>query len=331
MNSMMRQFAMKSVKIALLSLILFGCDSTFSGPPLSGSVQQRRLAIVSQPAEVLISNDLEHVAVIDQHGRKQRLTVDGKIGPESDTIQFVKHDGPLFSRRGVPVLYARADCGRWRFVSNGVPGPECDAWTNLTSGGTDRTTIAYTAVEVSRKAFVAIDGQPGPTYADVSCPTISPDGTRIAYVAYTRQGPHRKYILVIDGRAGPEYDEIAIPSSGIWSVFSPDSTRTAFVARFGLGWRVVTDGKPGPAYDEIAPDSLSFSRDRRPRRLRSQNRVAVVRGPQWPAWATARRDRPGPDPFPCLCERYRFHSLGRLEVAGHRRRSAPAPVMRLPT
>ena len=142
---------MKSVTIALVGLILFGGDiaalDTFAGPPLSGRVEQRRIATISSPAEVLISNDLEHVAVIDQHGRKQRLTVDGKPGLESDAIQFVKHDGPPFGHGGVPVLYARADRGRWRLVSNGVPGPECDTWINLTSGGVDRTTIAYTSVE----------------------------------------------------------------------------------------------------------------------------------------------------------------------------------------
>ena len=183
---------MKSVTIALVGLIFFGCEiaaiDTFAGPPLSGSVQQRRIATVSPAAEVLISDDLAHVAVIDRHGQKQRLTVDGKDGPESDALRFVEHDGPPFDRGGIPVLYARADRGRWRLVSNGVLGPECDAWINLTSGGTDRTTIAYTAIEISRKAFVAIDGQPGPIYADVSCPTLSPDRTRIAYVACTGKG-----------------------------------------------------------------------------------------------------------------------------------------------
>ncbi len=248
---------MKPVTIALVGLIFFGSEIvapvTFAGPPLSGSVRQRRLATVSPQAEVLISNDLAHVAVIERQGQKQRLTVDDKAGPESDALRFVEHNGPLFDRSGVPVLYARADRGRWRLVSNGVVGPECDAWINLTYGGTDRTTIAYTAVEVSRKAFVAIDGQPGPIYADVSRPTLSPDRTRIAYVACSGEGPQRKYILVTDGRAGPAYNEIAIPSSGNWNLFSPDSKHTACVARPGLKWQVITDGQSGPEFDRDRP------------------------------------------------------------------------------
>ena len=256
---------MKSVTIALVGLIVVGCDiaaiDTFAGPPLGGCVEQRRIATVSPAAEILISDDLAHVAVIDHHGRQQRLTVDGKDGPESDALKFVEHDGPPFGRGGIPVLYARADRGRWRLVSNGVLGPDCDAWINLTSGGTDRTTVAYTAIDISRKAFVAVDGQPGPIYADVSCPVLSPDRSRIAYVACTRQGPQCKYIPVIDGRAGPEYDELAIPSSYAWNVFSPDNKLTAYVARLGQTWRVVSDGQPSPEYDEIAPASLSFSPD----------------------------------------------------------------------
>ena len=100
---------MKPVMIALLGLLFFACDAaaadTPPNPPPSGRVQQQRIASISQPAEVLISDDLAHVAVIDQHGRRQRLTVDGKVGPESDVLRFVSHDGPLFDR-DVPVLYA---------------------------------------------------------------------------------------------------------------------------------------------------------------------------------------------------------------------------------
>ena len=123
---------MKPIEIVLAGLILCGCGNvasdTFSGPTLSGRVEQRRIATISQPAEVLISNDMAHVAVIDHHGRKQRLTVDGKATSEAEAMAFVKHDGPLFGRGGIPVLYARADHGRWRLVVNGVPGPACDAW-----------------------------------------------------------------------------------------------------------------------------------------------------------------------------------------------------------
>ncbi len=82
---------MKAAKIALVSLILFGCEtaapSAFYASSPSWSVQQRRIATINQPAEVLISNDLEHVAAIDQHGQKQCLIVDGKMGPQSDAIQ----------------------------------------------------------------------------------------------------------------------------------------------------------------------------------------------------------------------------------------------------
>ena len=227
---------MKPVEIALAGLILCGCDNaasdTFSGPTLSGRVEQRRIATISQPAEVLISNDLAHVAVIDHHGPKQRLTVrrPSDIGSRVDGVRQARrppfrsrrNPGPLRTRRPRPL----------RLVVNGVPGPACDAWLDQTSCGPDRTSIAYTAVEISRKAFVAIDGRPGPTYADVSCPAVSPDRTHIAFVACTGQGAQRKSSLIIDGRAGPEYDEIAIPSSGIWIV----SRRTTSTPRTWLGW-----------------------------------------------------------------------------------------------
>lgn len=256
---------MKPVAVTLACLVLFECNTAaphaFAGQSASGNIQQRRIAVFNQPAEVLISDDLAHFATIDRHGRKQRLAVDGKVGPESDALRFVTHDSPLFNREGMPVVYGSGSHGRWRLVVNGVPGPECDAWTDQTSCGCDRASIAYTAVEITRKAFEAIDGQPGPIYADASCLAISPDRSHIAYVVCTGQGIHRKCMLTVDGRAGPEYDEIAVPSSGTWNVFSANNKHTAYVARLDAKWHMVFDGQLGPEYDEIAPDSMAFSPD----------------------------------------------------------------------
>ncbi|HEY5311468.1 MAG TPA: hypothetical protein VIK18_03075, partial [Pirellulales bacterium] len=258
---------MKPLTIALAGFILSTCSAAapvvFAGPPPSGRVEQRRIAVVSQPAEVLISDDLSHVAVVERHGRKHRLSVDGKVLAESDAIALPKHDGPVLGNSGTPVVYARADRGRWRLVVNGVAGPECDEWIDLVSARADQSVVAYTAVEITRKAFVAIDGQSGPTYEDVSCPVLNPDRTQIAYVACTGQRPHRTWIPTIGGRTGPEYDQIAVSSSGVWIAFSADGKRTAYAARLGPKWQAIVDGQPGPQYDEVAADSLAFSPDGR--------------------------------------------------------------------
>ncbi len=94
--------------------------------PHGGHVRQERVAAVSDQSEVLISDDLAHVAVIDRRGRKQRVVVDGKPGPEYDEARFVEHRGPTFGPAGMPLAYAGAREGRWRLVVNGQPGPECD-------------------------------------------------------------------------------------------------------------------------------------------------------------------------------------------------------------
>jgi Tol biopolymer transport system component len=157
----------------------------------------------------------------------------------------------------VPVLYAGANEGRWRLVANGRPGPECDAWLYQTACGPDRTGIAYAAVEISRKAFVSIDGQAGPVWDDVSCPVLSDDRKRLAYVACKGRGPERKEMPVIDGKQGPEYDQVAPDSLA----FDSSGRRVAYAARSGQKWRVVIDGQPGPQYDRIGEGPIIFLSD----------------------------------------------------------------------
>jgi len=239
--------------------------------PGGGSVRQERVATFWDPVEVLISDDLAHVAVIDQRGRKQRVVVDGKEGPEYDEARFLEHDGPTFGPGGMPVLYAGASKGRWRLVANGRPGPECDAWLDLTPCGPDRTGIAYVAVEIARKAFVAVDGQAGPVYDDVSCPVLSADRKRIAYVACRGRGQGRKQMPVIDGQEGPEYDEIAPDTLA----FSLDGGRFAYAARSGPKWRVVLDGQPGPQFDRIGDGPIVFLADGK------RVAYAALAGQQW--------------------------------------------------
>jgi hypothetical protein len=226
--------------------------------PKGGYLRQQRVATLWGPAEVLISNDLAHVAVIHQGGRKQRVTVDDKTeGPEYDKATFPEHDGPGFSPDGMPVLYAGANEGRWRLVASGRAGPECDAWLYQTACGPDRTGIAYTAVEISRKAFVSIDGRAGPVYDDVSWPVLSDDRKRLAYVACKGRGPERKEMPVIDGKQGPEYDQVAPDSLA----FDSSGRRVAYAARSGQKWRVVIDGQPGPQYDRIGEGPIIFLSD----------------------------------------------------------------------
>ncbi len=133
---------------------------------------------------------------------------------------------------------------------------------------------------------MAVDGQPGPTYDDVSCPVVSPDRKHIAYIACKGRGEGRKQVPVIDGKEGPEYDEIALPSSARWDVFSPDGAHTTYAARLGAKWRVMTDGQAGAEYDRVAADSLAFSPD---------SRHVAYAAKSGPKWRVLLDGQPGPE------------------------------------
>ncbi|MEK6325872.1 MAG: hypothetical protein AABN33_29905 [Acidobacteriota bacterium] len=135
------------------------------------------------------------------------------------------------------------------------------------------------------KRFIVVDGKELDQYDAAYLPVFSPDSKRLAYVAKRTE----KFFLIDDGKEGKPYDEIqlftlsgnaggllsrsrirkkfiegATGSAGTaliyWGgpIFSPDSSRLAFVAKSGDKWHLVVDGKEGP-YDEIF--AVSFSPD----------------------------------------------------------------------
>jgi hypothetical protein len=164
----------------------------------------------------------------------------------------------------------------------GVEEPTFDPLGGL-AVSPDSKHMAFTARR-GGKAFVVIDGRPGPEYDEVAVPWQSdragaqrfdyparrgsewvlveddrerplPGGLYAPRGWYCRPlfgGPHvaysaakgQKQVMVLDGQAGPEFDEVR------WPCFSPDG-HLAYVARKGTMSCAVVDGREGPEFEDV--------------------------------------------------------------------------------
>lgn len=85
---------------------------------------------------------------------------------------------------------------------------------------------------------------------------FSPDGGRAAHIRFVPSGGWSdKACVVVDGVSARAFDKVRPP------IFSPDSTRVAYIAKEEDKWFVVVDGHFGKEYDGIIDGSLVFSPD----------------------------------------------------------------------
>ena len=197
---------------------------------------------------VSISPDGEHVICVARRDEKRIVYVDGTEGKQFDGI--------------------------------GSPGEMegQDPWDILFRVSEHFTRVAYVAVR-GEKRLVVLDGVEGREYDGIHNIVFSPDSKRLGYIAEReRFVPEEisgvpfglgesKFLAVVDGLEGKEYDGVRE------FVFSPDSSRVAYVAKEGEHEFLVLDGQEGERHPEIW--NLCFSPD--------SKRVAYVVGDRF-AW-----------------------------------------------
>lgn len=173
---------------------------------------------------------------------------------------------------------------------SGLAHRHYDAVSGLTFSP-DSTLIAYAAAREG--AWFAVFGERefGP-YADIgkTSPVVSPDSRHVAYSALVGAGA---WVAVRDGEViGGPYEGFA--PGGL--LFSPDSSRLAYVVKNGNVWTVVVNGREEGSHLSVMQRSLAISPDSKRMAyiacaekggfLRRRRMVAmlVVDGEAGPAW-----------------------------------------------
>ncbi|MCG3179491.1 MAG: hypothetical protein BIFFINMI_01826 [Phycisphaerae bacterium] len=209
---------------------------------------------------------------------------------------------------GYPSIFPSPDCCRAALLASTGNANKCrvsvdgktDAEYDRVVYGTvkfspDSRRLGYIAVKGNRQTAV-VDGKELGEGDEIRELAFSPDSRHVAFVCRTGA----KKTVVLDGQAGPDYDNIpmAVP------VFSPDSSRMAYVAKIEKteidgkpvpphmrnmpgNYRhvVVVNGKAGPEYDSCSDPQ--FSPDSR----RLAYHVYTWKGDKW---AVSVDDRVGP-------------------------------------
>ena len=242
------------------------------------------------PLSITFSPDSKRVAYVARSGGRWFVVVDGQEGKRYDEID--KSHIPfsiLFSADSKRIAYRARTGNEWVVVVDGQESKRyagVGSWeVHYTSRGVrcdvicgpplvfspDGTRVAYMA-RTDNEWFVVVDGQEGKHYANTVLPMafFSPDSKRTAY--WGRVGD--RWYAVVDGKEGTphdgpgiatmaENDQLAILSTNSL-VFSPDSTRIAYVAQEGdeePEFAVVVDGQEWSRYDYVDPRGPVFSPD----------------------------------------------------------------------
>jgi len=118
--------------------------------------------------------------------------------------------------------------------------------------------VAYRARD-GGKWRIFRDGVPGKEYDEARYQSFSPDSQHLAYLSRITN----KWCIVLDGVDGPPFFQFNETTKEYWPfVFSPDSTRLAYVASNEKGKQyVVVDGVEGPLFDQVLHHSFSFCDD----------------------------------------------------------------------
>jgi hypothetical protein len=241
---------------------------------LDGKVQE--CSLEPWVAAPFLSADGRRVAFIerDRANRKLRMVIDGQPAPFHDGIDLMSFCfSPDANRHAYCVFEGDTCC----YVVDGQPGERFDGVGVDFVFSPDGKRTAYAGTR-GGKRYLVVDGKIDRELEDLVDHTItfSPDSKRLALAAVTAGTTAH---ILLDGEAGPPFDEIG----GTWTwgavakadprqhpaaiarghasglVFSPDSTRLAYIAGKGGKRVLVVDGQAGPPYDQVG--HFAFSAD----------------------------------------------------------------------
>ena len=209
----------------------------------------------------------------------------GKVPPRA------RLDQVILSRDNAHVAYPVQPGRIWNVVHDGQQDAVWDAVRDL-QFSPNGSRLAYVARRGTNECVV-LDGTNSPPFQAIGpgCLAFSPDSKRFVFIAWISG----KWSAVLDGRPGPGYDRIAkvgftfssdsrhfayaalrgkqsfwitdsaesVPGDGVGPFrFSPDGTRTGWLAPRGETWIVVVDGKAKEC-DQVAQEGVIFSPDSR--------------------------------------------------------------------
>jgi WD40-like Beta Propeller Repeat len=187
------------------------------------------------------SRDGKHLAYSAKTGAAWVTVTDGKVSANYDQIgcgaiwsftdfnigEMFEIGTPIFSADGKHVAYAARTGKSWAIVLDGHAGESYDSIDSLTFSP-DSTHVAFSA-QSGNQSFVVVGGRSIANSDSIVSDTLvlSPDSQHFAFAT----GSIGKQCVIRDGNAeeGIKYDCIAQGSM----IFSPDSTRLAYVAEKG--------------------------------------------------------------------------------------------------
>jgi len=138
---------------------------------------------------------------------------------------------------------------------SGVAHRQYDLVTGVTFAANSKT-IAYAAARKGEWFAVFGEKQFGP-YADIgkNSPVVSPDSKHVAYAALIDEGG---WVAVLDGAIiGGPYEGFS--RGGL--LFSPDSSKLAYIVKNGSVWTVFVNGLEQKSHWRVLEMSLAFSPD----------------------------------------------------------------------
>jgi hypothetical protein len=241
---------------------------------LDGKVQE--CSLEPWVAAPFLSSDGRRFAFIerDRANHKIRMVIDGQPAPFHDGIDLKSF---CFSPDGNRHAYCAFEGDTCCYVVDGRPGELFDGVGVDFVFSPDGKRTAYAGTRGGKRCLV-IDGKIDRELDDLVDHTItfSPDNKRLALAVGT-SGTNTHILL--DGEAGPIFERIG----GTWEwgpvaradprqhptaivrghasglVFSPDSTRLAYIAGKAGKRFLVVDGQAGPPYDQVG--NFAFSAD----------------------------------------------------------------------
>jgi WD40 repeat protein len=197
------------------------------------------------------SPDNRHFAYIASVGGKVVVVLDGKQGPQYDSV--VKHT-LSFSADSQRLVYAARRSGKLFLV---LDQKEQSLDGDLTPPAFNRNPLLssdgrHVACILKRNNNVVVlrDGVEGKPYEQIVSAAFSPDSQRFLYTAVKGQ----ESFVVVDEVEGKPYRGVGLP------LFSPDSRLVVYSARTDAGNLVVVNQKEGKVHEmlgdiTISPDS----------------------------------------------------------------------------
>jgi hypothetical protein len=193
------------------------------------------------------SPDSRRYGFIAKRNGRTVVVVDGKEGPEFDTVE----PPLLFSPDSKHLAYVgRINERSFVVVDGSVQGPFDIVEDRSVVFSEDGGHIGYVTGWTGRKVAV-IDGQPGPLFESINYLQFSLNGRRVVYVGKRKD----KEFVVTDGVVSRAYGMVSVAR------VSPDGSRVVYVALRDETSYTVTNGVERKTPDREHVNQLYFSPD----------------------------------------------------------------------